>query len=557
MRTSNGARAMISVALLAMIAASAAYSGSAPVKAQVPSDDRCAALAGLMLDNVEITRAELQPANQPVPGAFLPDFTGLGKGPPVSGLPAFCRVAGTIRPEARSDIRFEVWLPREAWNGRFAGVGVGGFAGSISYYEMAAALKAGQATAATDTGHQANGMDSTWARGNPAAIRDYGWRAIHLTAVNAKRIVADYYGRPADKSIFNGCSGGGRQALIEASRFPEDYDGIIAGAPASRFTQLLMSMTWTQQVQLPEGAALKPEQAGFIGSEVRAQCDALDGQTDGSIADPRQCRFDVSKLACGTSSSPQCLSPAQVAAVSKMMDGPRNSRGRQLAFPYSMTASIKGYPAAQLGWEGWIMRGGKDTPANSLFPTGMLRDFVAEPFTDMASFNWDHDPARLHAETAADLDAGPDMRRFFARGGKLIMWHGWADAAIPAEMSLGFYNDMLRASGPRARQNSRLFLIPEMQHCAGGTGASTFGHTGAPAQGENPERHLGMAMQQWVEKGRAPESVIGSKGFDLFSAASETKPQRLHCAWPKQPVLTPGADPDKAASYSCKLPLRR
>ena len=556
-------KALIGTGLVAatVAAASGAYLGGlaapSPAVAQASPEDSCAALAGLKLDNVEITRAEMQPANQPVPGAFMPDFTGLGKGPQISGLPDFCRVAGTIRPEPRSDIRFEVWLPREGWNGRFTGVGIGGFAGSISYYEMVMALKAGQASAATDTGHQGGGMDSAWAKGNPAAIRDYGWRAIHLMTVNAKQVVARYYGRPADKSYFNGCSGGGRQALIEASRYPEDYDGLIAAAPASRFTQLAMSMAWTQQAQMPEGAALRPEQAGLIGEAVLAQCDARDGQADGSVADPRLCRFDAAKLACGTSASPQCLSPAQVDAVTKIVRGPRDSRGRQVAYAYSMTGSVKGQPAPQGGWEGWIMRGGKNPPANSTFPTGMLRDFVAEPFADSASFDWDRDPAKLHAATAADLDAGTDLRRYFARGGKLIIWHGWADPAIPGELSVRFYEDILRGSGPRAKESVRLFMIPEMQHCAGGRGGVTFGNMGAPNQTESPDRHMGMALQQWVEQGRSPQSIVGSTGMNPFAAASETARQRLHCAWPKQPVLTPGGDPDKAASYTCKPPKRR
>jgi hypothetical protein len=557
LRSIGYSRALVGLPLLVGGALALYWGLAAPLKASTQPPDRCAALTDLQLDNVEITRAELQPANAPVPGAFMPDFLGSGKAPQIAGLPAFCRVAGTIRPEPGSNIRFEVWLPQAGWNGRYAGIGIGGFAGSISYYEMAAALRVGQASAATDTGHQADGMDSRWAKGNPVAIRDYGSRAIHLTAVNAKRIIARYYGRPADRSYFNGCSGGGRQALMQASRYPEDYDGIIAGAPASRFTQLAMSMLWTQQAQMPEGAALRPDQAGLIGDEVRRQCDARDGQADGSIADPRLCRLDVSKLACGASASPQCLSPAQVGALEKIIDGPRDRRGRPVAFPYSLTASVKGSPVPQLGWEGWIMRGGASQPANAVFATGMLRDFVAQPFADIATFDWDRDPPRLMAATSSELDAGHDMRRFFARGGKLIVWHGWADAAIPAELTLDFFDDMLRVSGRRARDSARLFMIPEMQHCAGGNGAATFGHSGAPPQDASPERHLGMALQQWVEQGRAPDSMIGSKGFDFMAAASETAPQRLHCAWPKQPVLTPGADPDRAASYTCRATRRR
>ncbi len=520
-------------------------------------DDRCTALAGMRLANVEITEARLQPANEAVPGAFAPDMTGLGKGPAISGLPAFCRVMARAHPEPGSDIRIEVWLPRDGWNGRFNAVGNGGFAGSISYYEMASAVSAGQASASTDTGHEGIGINSTWAKDNPVKIRDYGWRAVHLMTVNAKQMIAAYYGRPADRSYFMSCSNGGRQALMEASRFPEDYDGIIAGAPAAQLTQVIMSMIWVQQAQMPEGAALKPVQAKLIGDEVRAQCDGVDGQADGSVDDPRQCRIDFARLACGTSSTPQCLTAPQVDALTKIARGPRDARGSQLAYPYSLTGSVKGYPVASLGWEGWVMKGGNQLPMGAIFPRGVLSDFIARPFADSMTFDWNRDPARLVAATAAELDAQPTMRGFFDRGGKLIIWHGWADAAIPAEFTLSFYQDIMRKSGPRARNSVRLFMIPEMQHCFGGNGATSFGQMAAAPQVESPERHIGMAMQQWVENARIPESLIGRKGVMPATAYKPDEKQRLLCSWPKRAMLTAGQDPDQAASYSCRLPDKR
>jgi feruloyl esterase len=545
MRKWKPARAAVATGLVGLLTA------TAPALAQSTPEARCAALAGARLDNVTITRAEMQPASQIVPGAFMPDFTGVGKGPPISGLPAFCRIAGSIRPEAGSDIRFEVWMPREGWNGRFSGIGIGGFAGMINHWELGAALKAGQATAATDTGHEGFGMESAWAKGNPQKVRDYAWRGIHLMTVNAKRLIADFYGRPAYKSYFMSCSGGGRQALMQASRFPEDYDGLVAGAPAARMTDLVMAMIWTLQAQMPPGAALRPEQAGLIDDEVVRQCDALDGQADRSIADPRQCRVDFSRLACGVSSSPQCLSPAQVTALQMIARGPQDRRGRTIVPPYSFTASVRGAPVPQSGWEGWIFTGGKSPPSSTFFARGTLADFFDQPFADVASFDWNRDPARLRAALSADLDPKPDMRRFFARGGKLVIWHGWSDPAIPAGMAINYYNDILRASGPRAKQSVRLFMVPEMQHCFAGNGASAFGHMGAQSQTDSPERHIGMAVQQWVESGRVPESIIGSKGTSPMDAASLTRPQRLHCAWPRKARLRAGADPDKAASYDC------
>ncbi|MCB2080252.1 MAG: tannase/feruloyl esterase family alpha/beta hydrolase, partial [Novosphingobium sp.] len=264
----------------------------------------------------QIDLAQSIPANQNVPNARLPDMYGTpGGGPEVSGLPEICRVAGTLRPEAGSDIRFEVWLPANTWNGRFFGVGNGGFAGSLSYMEMAQAVRGGNAVATTDTGHSGGATDSEWARDNPAKVRDYGWRAVHLTTVAAKSIAAAYYGEVPRNSYFMACSNGGRQALMEASRFPADYDGIIAGAPASDFAALITSMIATQHALSKDGAGLKLSQLDFIQSSVLTQCDALDGQLDRLVDDPRRCKLDFDRLSCSNSDSSECLSEQQVSAL--------------------------------------------------------------------------------------------------------------------------------------------------------------------------------------------------------------------------------------------------
>jgi hypothetical protein len=522
--------------------------------AQTMPEAACTALGGQRLDRVEIVSAGLQLANAPVPGAVLPDYFGTGRPQPIAGLPAFCRVIARARPAPGSDIKFEVWLPTAGWNGRFFGTGNGGFAGPLEYMGMGMAIRHGFATASTDTGHEGNGQESGWARGNPQKIRDYGWRSVHLMTLNAKLLVAAYYGRAANKAYFSSCSNGGRQALMEASRFPEDYDGIVAGAPAVPFTKLIMSMIWTQQQQAAPGAALRPDQAQLLQDETLRQCDAVDGQGDGLIDDPRMCRIDLSRLGCTASSSPQCLAPAQLTALERIQAGPRNSRGRTVAFPYLLSGAEVGKPVPQLGWEGWLMTGGAQPPAHSLFPTGILGDFVARPFAQPATFDWDRDPARLTATAGRDIDVQPDLRRYFARGGKLITWHGWADAAIPPQNAIEFHDTMLRRSGARAARQSRLFMIPGMQHCFGGTGAVSFGTMFAPAPDAAPEDNVLMAMQQWVEQGRVPESLIGRINSNPVSQPSPADKQRLHCAWPKRAVLTPGADRDLAASYTCQPP---
>ncbi|MEY2943743.1 MAG: hypothetical protein RLY97_1757, partial [Pseudomonadota bacterium] len=247
---------------------------TAPVGEAV--DSRCSALASVKLAKTELVRATYQPANLAVAGAYGMSFSG-GKGPPLMGLPAFCRVILRGHPEAGSDINIEIWLPAKDWNGRYHAVGNGGFAGSINYADMARAITGGMASSSTDTGHQAGGGDGTWAKGRPELIRDYGWRGVHEMTVNAKAFITAYYGKPADKSYFMSCSNGGRQALIEAWRFPKDFDGIVAGAPASQFSRLGMANIWAVQAQLADGAALRPEQAKFLSAEITAQCDARDG----------------------------------------------------------------------------------------------------------------------------------------------------------------------------------------------------------------------------------------------------------------------------------------
>jgi feruloyl esterase len=539
--------------LIALGLASAGLSAEAASgKSVAPEAGNCAALAGVKLDKVEIVSAGVQAANETVPGAFMPDYTGLGKGPPIRGLPAFCRVVARAHPEPGSDIRFEVWLPASGWNGRFFGVGNGGFAGSISYMELSAALRSGYATASTDTGHEAFGMDSKWARGNPQKIRDYGWRGVHVMTANAKALTAAFYGSKAEKNYFASCSNGGRQGLMEAARYPGDYDGIVAGAPAMPFTRLIMAMAWTQQVQAPAGAAIRPSQVKLLQQEVVQQCDALDGLADGILDDPRQCKFDTAKLACGTSSSDQCFAPEQVGALDRLLAGPHNSRGAQVAPAYPLSGAEAGRPVPNLGWEGWIAAGGSQPPANAQFPHGILQDLVAKPFADTQTFDWDRHPARLAATAGRDLDVSPNLSRFFARGGKLIVWHGWADVAIPPQLAIDYYTAMLGKSGPKAKDSVRLFMIPGMQHCFGGNGAVNFGQFLPPSPGEAPQSNINVAMQHWVEQGRVPESLIGRIGLNPVAAASPADKQRLHCPFPQRARLTPGQDPDKAASYTCR-----
>lgn len=551
-------RAIAVAAMLAGAAAATAFLGGAvrtsPAIAQTPSDTRCAALASLKLPNVEVASATAMAEGAPVPSSALTPM--FGAMPVVGrGLPAFCRIVGHIRPAPTSDIGFEVWLPANGWDGRLHGIGIGGFAGAIDYYTLAQAIKAGQASVATDTGHRGNMQQGGWAKGNPEAVRDYSWRAIHLSTVAAKRLLAAYYGRPADKSYFVGCSGGGRQGLVQAARFPEDYDGIVAGAPAASFTELAMGFVNVFQAQAPQGAAIGASQVKFLEAEVLAQCDAADGQKDGLVADPRQCRFDAAKLSCRNSTSPQCFTDPQIAALQRIHAGPRNSAGRQLAGGYLPSGSEAGDPAPPLGWDGYLLSDGKHPAGGRVLVDGMLDGLIQRPFATVGTFDFDRDPARLRAQSR-ELDAPANLGRFFARGGRLIIWHDWADGAIPPENTLRYHAQMMRLSGPRAAASVRLFMVPGVQHCFGGKGPDSFGQAGAPAPGATPERNMVMALQQWTEARRpAPEMLValqGHIGGMMGASAAGPERQRLLCAWPGKAVLTPGQDPAKAASYSCR-----
>ena len=552
----------LSAVLLAGAAASvyAAVASSSLAQAQPAAAavaDPCARLAGLKLDQVEIVSAKSEPAGAPVEGVHL--FGGMmGKpewGPPAKDLPAFCRVAGRIHPEPGSEIGFEVWMPAQDWNGRLSGLGIGGFAGSIDYVGLSSVVKAGQAGVATDAGHSGSMVDSAWANGHPEKVRDYGWRAIHLSTAAAKTIAASYYGRGPDHAYFVGCSGGGRQGLMEASRFPEDYDGVVAGAPAALWTDLAIAMINPVQAQLAPGAAIRKAQIRLLQDEVVRQCDALDGQVDGLVADARRCKPDLSKLACGVNSSAQCFTPPQLTALDKIFAGPHDKAGRQLAAGYPPSGSEAGAPN---GWDGYILTGPSGRPGGEVLVGGLLKDVVQTPFATPESFDFNKDPARLKAALAADLDATPDLRRFFGRGGKLILWHGWADAAIPPGATLRFHEAVERSSGPQAKDSMRLFMVPGVQHCEGGVGPDVFGQANAPQPGDTSERSMSAALEAWVETGRKPDMFVARRGGGAMMGMPEAKPekQRLLCAYPAEAVLAPGADPDKAASYSCRVASR-
>ncbi|HJZ68001.1 MAG TPA: tannase/feruloyl esterase family alpha/beta hydrolase, partial [Blastocatellia bacterium] len=394
----------LSLALLSALAF-----GAKPVFAQ-----SCEKLAEIKLANTTVTAA------QPVAaGAFTPPA---GSAAPFKGLPAFCRVTGVIKPTVDSDIKFEVWMPSSGWNGKFEGIGNGGFAGSITYEGLAGAVARGYAAASTDTGH--TGGNASWALGHPEKIADYGHRAVHEMTEKAKSIVSAFYGGGPKRSYFASCSNGGRQALMEAQRYPNDYDGLIAGAPANYFTPVLSGFAWNLQALSNDPSSyIPPAKLKAIETAALAACDARDGVTDGVIDDPNKCNFDPSVLLCKGSDSNDCLTEKQVMALKKIYSGPRNSKGDLITAGF-----VPGGETGPGGWTLWITPAEPSRALQYFFATQAFANMVYnDPKWDFKTFNLDRDSKLADEKLGRSLNAiDPNLKAFKAHGGKLILYHGWS-----------------------------------------------------------------------------------------------------------------------------------
>jgi feruloyl esterase len=492
----------------------------------------CAGLAKLALPTTTITVAEEVTA-----GTFQPAG---GKG--LTNLPAFCRVAGVIKPSSDSGIRFEVWLPAQGWNSKFQGVGNGGFAGAISYGGLADAVRNGYAAASTDTGHQADGTDGTWALGHPEKLIDYGYRAIHEMTVKGKALAEAYYGTKPRRSYFSSCSNGGRQALMEAQRYPDDYDGIISGAPAHNFTHLTALFVSIMQATAGNPAGYIPQsKLAAIQAAALTACDRLDGVTDGVVENPGECRFDPATLLCQGAESDTCLTGPQVESVKRIYGGLRDSKGKLLYPGFAMSGE-----AEPGGWGPWITGPAPEKSAMFAFGTGVFKYMVhGNPDWDYRKFSVDKDLKAVVAKTSHILDAtNPDLRRFEARGGKLILYHGWCDAAIPAQAAIDYYKSVQKKMGAkRSAGFVRLFLAPGVQHCGGGAGPNTFGQGGV-ARGDAGS-NIAAALERWVEQGISPEQIVASRGS---GAGARTRPL---CAYPKVARYKGTGNTDTAESFEC------
>jgi feruloyl esterase len=479
----------------------------------------CEDLGKLALANARITAAQDVAAGQYQPvGA-----SGAAGAAAFQGLPAFCRVAATLKPSSDSEIKIEVWLPASGWNGKFQAYGNGGWSGSLRPASLAAGLSRGYATAITDTGHE--GSSASFALGHPEKLIDFGYRAVHETAVAAKAIVAAYYSRPARFSYWNGCSAGGRQGLMEAQRFPGDFDGIIAGAPGLHWTgRAIQSIAIAQASHKNEASYIPPAKYPVLHQAALDACDAQDCVKDGVLEDPTRCRFDPQVVACQGADGPGCLTAAQVETARRIYSPTLNPRTKAVLTP--------GYErGSELGWA--TMAG----PRPFTIGVDLFKYVVFEnPDWDYRSLNFDTDIARTEKVAGAILNArDPNLKAFFARGGKLIQYHGWNDPQIAPGFSVDYYKSVLEAMGgaSRVQGSLRLFMVPGMAHCGGGQGTSSF--------------DMLAALEQWVEKGQPPASVPAARMRN-----GKTDRTRPLCPYPQVAVYQGTGSTDDAANFVCR-----
>jgi feruloyl esterase len=470
----------------------------------------CTELATLTLPATTITGAQVVPA-----GSFTPPANVAGS---YRSLPEFCRVTAILKPSGDSDIKMEVWMPASGWNGEFEGVGNGGWAGVIGYAAMAEALSAGYATASTDTGHI--GGSASFALGHPEKLVDFGYRAVHEMTVQGKAITDAYYGGRPTRAIWNACSTGGRQGITEAERYPADYEGVIAGASAIySMTIHAARVAVNAIVHRSEDSYIPPQKYAMVHAAVLAACDAADGVKDGVIEDPLRCHFDPKILECKGADAPSCLTTAQVETMRVL---------------YSPVKGLPGQPPLlQPGTElGWGTLGGPDPLRLSLdaFKFVVFKD----PAWDMRRFNAATDlPLAVKSDDNVLSLTDSNLKPFFDRGGKLLMYHGWADPQVPAQNSVRYFGEVVKATGKGAVGKSvQLYMVPGMGHCRGGAGTDTFDKMGA--------------MEQWMVQGTAPAQIVASHATS--GSIDRTRPL---CPYGQVAKWTGAGSTDDAANFAC------
>jgi feruloyl esterase len=499
---------------------------------------KCEELVKLNLPDVAVISATNMTA-----GRFIPPGS-----PDALETPTFCRVVAVARPTSDSVINFEVWIPAaELWNHNFVGVGNGGYRGAISYGALASALRRGFATASTDTGH--TGEDLKFAAGHPEKIVDWGYRSVHVMTESAKLIIHSYSGLFPQHSYFGGCSTGGEQALSEAQRFPSDYDGVVAGDPGNDRVHLNVGFLWAfAAAHDANGKTILPtSKLPLINKAAVAACDGVDGIKDGIISEPQICHFDPGVLLCKGEENDQCLTAAQVEAAKKVYAGPRNPRtGEQIIAGYSPGSESALGDEYEGGWKTYI------TDRNEPMRLEFWKYWVFQDAAwDWRTFDYDRDVTYADKKLAEVNASNPDLSAFKARGGKILMYSGWADPVGPPMDAVNYYQRVQEVMGGRHKTESffRLFMVPGMAHCRGGPGPNSFGGVSTiatPQSKIDPEHDVLSALVQWVEKGPAPNYIIATHFTN--DTIDRTRPL---CPYPKIARWNGSGSTDDAKNFTC------
>ncbi len=497
----------------------------------------CTALAGRSIaPNTKIESAE-----------FLGDGGTVGT---TKVTVPFCRAIGVATPTQDSHIGFEVWLPPVSkWNGNFRGEGSGGSAGAISPGPMRDALMTGYATMSTDNGHvdgAAGGYGLSWAYKHPEKMVDWAWRALHVSTIAAKKTITTYYGKPAAKNYFISCSAGSHHAIMEATRFPADYDGMVGGAAPYKWTSLMLGHTWNSMPAMKDPSALTRESVVILHKAMIKACDKLDGLEDGLIADPRRCTVDPVQFQCSETQKAECLTPVQVEAARHIYAGAKKSDGTSL-----MPGQVRG---SELGW---YNQSGGATPGGSSWDFWRQAVFQDSDFKNV-NFDFDKDTERALATKVAGKTLGevydqtPNLDAYRARGGKFIFFQGWADSTITPMMDVEFYSQVAARYGQtRTDDFFRFFPLTGMGHCGGGEGFSHIGGaTGTPLQ--NDANHdMVRALERWVTAKEAPSAFIAAHVSD-DKKVTVTRPI---CRYPLEARYSGHGNMLEAANFSCRPPL--
>jgi feruloyl esterase len=502
-----------------VIAVLAFATPGAPDRVVAAAPIACEALRQTPLAGGTVISAESVPA-----GAFVPPGgTSATAAAAFTTLPAFCRVVARLTPTPDSDIRVEVWLPQSGWNRKMQGAGNGGLSGSIPYPVLAAAVKAGYATAGTDAGHV--GENADFVPGHPEKLVDFAYRAIHEMTVAARTLVAAHYDSRPEKSYFSSCSTGGRQALTEAQRYPEDYDGIAAGdASWDQMRLYAARVALNLYVNREPAAVIPPAKYPMIHAAVLNACDALDGVKDGVIEDPPHCTFDYASLTCSGEDRADCLTKPQVESAKAMASPIIDHRSGAVLHPGRY------YPGSELGW------GGVGGPAPSAESHEGMKKIVFTPAWDYHTLRLPDDVERaVKADNGLLYSGDADLTRFFSRGGKLLMYHGWADPLVTPDNSLIMFKRINDAVGRAAADSLALFMVPGMNHCGGGAGTSVFDKV--------------AAIDQWVESGVKPLSLPAS-----HATGGVTDRTRPLCAYPSTAHYIGTGSTDDAKNFRCQAP---